>query len=220
MLGEAESQAGLVSVHAPDGLEVLEGELSLQEAILKDLSDVQKKQLPSVSDAENKLEGLRSTREEAQVKLREAAVQEDEARAQLAEVQQESSKLEGELKQSRERFAQAKGGLDSNRRMKADEVLEKEYSVALQKEEAARIAAQSVEEEWEEAQPEKVGLRLEQAGKAVAEIERNIEGLNLGIRELQTELRTLGQMGLGEKEEELAARLDGACMELQRFVKD
>jgi len=74
--------------------------------------------------------------------------------------------------------------------------------------------------EWDAAQPEKVQLQLEQAGKAVKEIQRDIDGLNEGIRELQTELRTLGQMGLGEKAEDLSAKLDGARAELQRVERE
>lgn len=79
---------------------------------------------------------------------------------------------------------------------------------------------ETTEKEREAAQPEKVQLQLEQAGKAVKEIQRDIDGLNEGIRELQTELRTLGQMGLGEKAEDLSAKLDGARAELQRVEKE
>lgn len=43
MLDEAERQTELVTIHAADGLEVLEAELSLQEVILKDLSESQRK---------------------------------------------------------------------------------------------------------------------------------------------------------------------------------
>ncbi|MBZ5700443.1 MAG: AAA family ATPase [Acidobacteriia bacterium] len=220
LLGEAETQAGLVSVHAPDGLEALEAELSLQEAILKDLSAEQRKHLPPVSDAENRLEDLRSTREKEQKEFRVVAAQEAEVRAQLAEVQQKTSRLEGELKQSQEHFTQAKEQLDSNRRKKADEVLEKEYEAAITKEESARIVARRLEQEWEDAQPEKTQLRLQQAGKAVMEIERDQDTANQGIRDLQTELRTLGQIGLGEREEELAAKLDVANRESERLERE
>jgi chromosome segregation ATPase len=220
MLDEAERQAELVSIHAADGLEVVEAELCLQEVILKDLSESQRKQLPTLSDAERKLEDLQSNRGTAQGKLREFVVQEDETRTQLVEVQQKSSRLEGELKQSRERGAQANGELERNRRMKTDEALKSEYAAAVKKEETARIAAEITEKEWEAAQPEKVQLQLEQAGKAVKEIQCDIDGLNDGIRELQTELRTLGQMGLGEKAEDLSAKLDGARAELQRVERE
>ena len=220
LVDDGERQTELVSIHAPDGLEVLDAELTLQGVILKNLSELQKKQLPPVADAESKLEGLRANREKAQTKLREVTTQEEEARAQLFEVQQKSLRLEGELKQSRERFAQAKGELDRNRRVKADEVLGTEFGAAVKKEEGTRLATQNAEKEWEEAQPEKVQLQLEQAGKAVTEIQRAIEGLNQGIRELQTELRTLGQMGLGEKAKDLSAKLDGARTELHRLERE
>lgn len=220
MLDDAERQTELVSIHAADGIDVLEAELSLQEVILKDLSESQRKQLPTLSDAERKLEGLQSNRATAQGRLRESVAQEEETRTQLVEVQQKSSRLEGELKQSRERVTQANTELERNRRMKADEVLKGEYATAVKKEEAARIAAEITEKEWETAQPEKVQLQLEQAGKAVKEIQRDIDALNEGIRELQTELRTLGQMGLGEKAEDLSAKLDGARAELQRVGRE
>ncbi len=220
LLDEAERQTELVSIHAVDGLEVLEAELCLQEVILKDLSEPQRKQLPTLPVAERKLEDLQSSRGTAQGKLREVVAQEEETRAQLVEVQQKSSKLEGELKQSRERVAQANMELERNRRMKADEVLKSEYAAAVKKEEAARSAAAKTEKEWEAAQPEKIQLQLEQAAKAVKEIQRDMDGLNEQIRELQTELRTLGQMGLGEKAEDLSAKLDGARAELQRVEKE
>jgi hypothetical protein len=54
----------------------------------------------------------------------------------------------------------------------------------------------------------------------VKEIQRDIDGLNEGIRELQTELRALGQMGLREKAEDLSAKLDGARAELQRVERE
>jgi DNA repair exonuclease SbcCD ATPase subunit len=220
LVDEGERQAELVSIHAPDGLEVLEADLNLQEAILRDLTEPQKRQLLPVADAESKLDSLRASREKAQAKLREVTNLEEEARAQLSEVQQKRSTLEGELKQSRDRFAHAKGELDRNRRVKADEALETEYGAAVKKEENTRLATLHTEKEWEEAQPEKVQLQLEQAGKAVKEIQRDIDGLNEGIRELQTELRTLGQMGLGEKAEDLSAKMDGARAELQRVERE
>src|ERR1700723_681003 len=220
MLDEAAKQTELVFIHAPDGLEVLESELSLQEVVLKDLSEPQRKQLPTLSDAEKKLEDLQSNRVATQEKLRKAVSQEEETRTQLVDVQQKSARRDGELKHSRERVAQANADLERNRRMKADEVLKNEYASALRKEEAARVGAESTEREWEAAQPEKIQLQLEQAGKAVKEIQRNIDGLNEGIRELKTELRTLGQMGLGEKAEDLSAKLDGARAELQRVERE
>jgi chromosome segregation ATPase len=220
LLGEAERQTELVSIHAGDGLEVLEAELSVQEIILKDLSEPQRRKLPTLSDAERKIEDLQSSRGTAQGRLRDLVAQEEETRTQLVEVQQKSAKLEGELKQSRERLAQANRELEHTRRMKADEVLKSEYAAAAKKEEAARIVAENTEKEWEAAQPEKVQLQLEQAGKAVKEIQRDIDGLNEGIRELQTELRTLGQMGLGEKAEDLSAKLDGARAELRRSERE
>jgi chromosome segregation ATPase len=220
LLSEAERQTGLVSVHAPGGLEALEAELSLQEAILKDLSAEQRKHLPPISDAENKLEYLRSTRDKEQAESRAVAAQEAEVRAQLTEVQQKASRLEGELKQSQEHFTQAKEQLDNNRRKKADDVLEKEYEAAITKAEAARITARRLEQEWVDAQPEKTQLRLQQAEKAVMEIERDQDAANQGVRDLQTELRTLGQIGLGEKEEELAAKLDVANREAERLERE
>ena len=220
LLGDAERQTELISIHATDGLEVLEAELSVQEIILKDLSEAQRRKLPTVSDAERKIEELQSSRGTAQGRLRGLVAQEEEIRAQLVEVQQKSAKLEGELKQSRERLAQANRELERTRRMKADEVLKSEYAAATKKEEAARIVAENTEKEWEAAQPEKVQLQLEQAGKAVKEIQRDIDGLNEGIRELQTELRTLGQMGLGEKAEDLSAKLHGARAELRRAERE
>ena len=57
---QASRAQGGVSKQAPDGLAALDAELSPQEAMLKDLTAVQKKHLPPVSDPENKLEGLRS----------------------------------------------------------------------------------------------------------------------------------------------------------------
>jgi chromosome segregation ATPase len=220
LVDDAKRHTELVSVYAPDGLEVLDAELSFQEVVLKDVSEPRKKQLPPVADAESELEGLRASREKTQTKLREVSTQEEEARAQLFEVQQQSSRLEGESKQSRERFAQAKAELDRNRRMKADETLGTEYGAAVKKEEGTRLATMNAEKEWEQAQPERVKLQLEQAEKAVAEIRRALEELNQGIRELQTELRALGQMGLGEKAEDLSAKLGGARTELQRLERE
>ena len=104
--------------------------------------------------------------------------------------------------------------------MKADAALEADYLAALQKEEVARVAAERVKSEWDEAQPERINLRLEQARKAVAQIKEDTEGLNQGIRDLQAELRAFGQMGLGEKEEELAAKFEGAGAELRRVERE
>ena len=139
---------------------------------------------------------------------------------ELSEVQQNKSTLEGELKQSRDRLAQAGQESDRNRRVKSDVVLESEYAAAVEKEETARMVTQHTDKEWEKVQPEKVRLQLDQAGKAVEEIQRDIGGLNEGIRELQTELRAPGQMGLGEEAEDLAAKLDGARADLQRVERE
>jgi DNA repair exonuclease SbcCD ATPase subunit len=220
LLAEAKNQNELVPIHAVDGLDVLEAELSVQEAILKDLSESQRKNLPTLTDAEKKLEDLQSTRGTAQRKLKESATQEEETRNALVEVQQKGSRMEGELKQCRERLAESSGELERSRRTKPDEDLKSEYAVTVRKEEAAHVVAENTEKEWEAAQPEKVQLQLEQTGKAVKEIERNIGNLKDGIRDLRTELRTLGQIGLGEEAEDVSAKLYGARAELQRAERE
>jgi len=83
--------------------------------------------------------------------------------------------------------------------MKTDEALKSEYAAAVKKKRLRGIAAETTEKGMEAAQPEKVQLQLEQAGKAVKEIQRDIDCLNEGIREFANGTTNTRSDGTGRK---------------------
>ena len=220
LLAEAGTHEATVNAHAPGGLAALAQRLALKEAELADLSEGASPDAPGVDEAESHRNAAGRKRDQAKAALdqAEAALKEADGahsaskEAHLTERNNlehaERQRKTGEAVLAEERARSGDADLQAALQTKADQHQRADEKLA-----ACRAAI-------EKANPEAVGLRLEMSKQALERIRTDIDKTTGQARELEGELRGLGQAGLGEQLAEKEGELQRARAHAARIERE
>jgi len=219
LLMKAAQHDASVKAHAPAGIEVLEREIERKTLEFEGLSEGGTKPTPSFEEAEKR-------RDDAHAKFEEAKRTRDRVEDSLkladrlhAKNREDWVGARAELEAAERRAKQLEQGLQGERTERSDDELRTAVETAAAKHElTGRIATQR-RADVENANPEEVRLRLERAEKALKTIRADIDKLSGQATVLETELRTLGQIGLGEQLEEKEGELSRARAAADRLER-
>lgn len=173
------------------------------------------------------VEMAKETENKASTKEQEA----DEARAEaekklkgqeknLSVVQQSRTKAETRVNLLDEEINKRVQEIDEDRRVTTDADLEKVVDDAQQTCESQAKALKELEEQREKMSPELVKGELERAEQSCLKLKEQINKDKDQARDLETELRTIGQKGLGEEVEQWLGERDASEQELKRLELD
>ncbi|MCS6912125.1 MAG: AAA family ATPase [Myxococcota bacterium] len=218
LLVQAQQQKQLLGRYAPEGLEALqkavaEAEAALQGSAANGLS---------VEEAEQSLREARrraQQAEEAVQKGRRNWEQQSELGRQEAE---ELARAEARRDAAERTWQQTAAALKEARQRKSDDDLRAARELTRQTLQQAQAAEATAREALAQADPEGVRLRRQGCEEAVRQIQGERDATARHIRDLEIELRTLGQRGLGEQVQALEGELEQARAVLaqkERYAK-
>jgi DNA repair exonuclease SbcCD ATPase subunit len=214
---EAESQRALVGAHAPEGIEALERDVRLKTEERTELSQGEAEPAVTMEKAEHDREaarrsvaGARRLRDDAEKALQAATARHTSAREAWIEANTEHAEA---LRQT----DQLRRALDDARRTADDNTLRRARDDRADAHEKARAVTAQRRRALDDADPEAVRLRLAQHRDALALLRETIDAQSKRATELEIELRTLGQAGLGERIQVVKGDLETAEASYQRL---
>ena len=163
---------------------------------------------------------------------KKALSKEEEANEAQSQADRELKEAEGNLSRVRENRAQAEGSLrdeeikgllaelDEDRQATTDADLDKAVDDARQAYKSQVKALKELEKQRERMSPELVKGELERAEQSYLKLKEQIDKDKEQARDLEIELRTMGQKGLGEEVEQWHGKRDAAEQELKRLELD
>jgi uncharacterized protein YhaN len=216
-LAEAEKHAELVHAHAPDGIEALHEKIRELQAEVARLIEVAGKLPKSVKEATDALDRVRQERDEADRNLKGSRRRLDQATQELNESQQQEATCKASYETEQGHLQAAEGLLQAGREKAADADLQQVVMRVARDVKTAELTAQAAHKALDAADSENVARELCMAEEALKQVQGDIRKLEEKCIRLETELRTTGATGLGERKQELQAELDGAHAVAARF---
>lgn len=220
LLQQAASQQELLKAHAPGGVATLDAEIARLESELEQLAAAPVADGVDLAELTRQLQAARAELQATEAaaaaaasELKAAQDQQAAAQRRLVELQAQLAAQQGELRRRQSLLAEA-------RSREPDEELASALAVA---DAAAKAAAEELEQARRElaaAEPERLELELSMARDAYASIKKRYAELQRSARDLQIELQSLGQTGLGERRQELQGQLEQARLQAERLERE
>jgi DNA repair exonuclease SbcCD ATPase subunit len=207
LLMKAARHDATVKAHAPAGIDILEREIERKSLEFGDRSEGGTESTSSIEEAEKR-------RDDAHAKFEEAKRTRDRAEDALkladrlhAKNREDWVGARAELEAAERRAKQLEQELEGERAERSDDELRAAVEAGAGKHDVTGSIAAQRRADVDNANPEEVRLRLERAEQALETIRADIDKLSGQATVLETELRTLGQIGLGEQLEEKEGEL-------------
>src|SRR5690606_22376059 len=220
LLQQAASQQELLKAHAPGGVATLDAEIARLESELEQLAAAPVADGVDLAELTRQLQAARAELQATEAaaaaaasELKAAQDQQAAAQRRLVELQAQLAAQQGELRRRQSLLAEA-------RSREPDEELASALAVA---DAAAKAAAEELGQARRElaaAEPERRELELSMARDAYASIKKRYAELQRSARDLQIELQSLGQTGLGERRQELQGQLEQARLQAERLERE
>ena len=219
-LKEIENAKTLLTGIAPAGLDELRNAVTgRRQELAACTSD---SAIPPASIEEAKKVEAEAASKEAEVEAEQSAAEREWRGRQetLSNVREKWTELKSSLrlrKQDKERLTEK---LDHDRRIQSDADLEHAVEVASRGRDRQTETLQSLEERRERLSPDSVRGELDRAREACSNLKDQIDKDKGQARDLEIELRTMGQQGLGEQVEQKRKEREAAKQELERLDFD
>lgn len=207
LLQKAATQKELLAAHAPNGIAALETDIAQQESELQRLGADEADGpadppmlIQQVLDARAALEAAKTAAQNSASSLSAAQEQAAATKSRMIELQAMLATQQAEQQRWQEL-------LEDARQRESDEALAAALAVADAAAKAASAQLQQAKARLASAEPERLALELDKARDTLALSQKRYAELRQTARELQVELQSLGQTGLGELCQELQAQL-------------
>ena len=209
-LSEAEKHAELVDAHAPDGIETLQEKIREMQGEVARLVTVAGKLPKSEKEAIEALDHIRQQRDEADRDVKSSKRRLDQATKELSEAQRQEATCKASYETELSHLQAAEALLQAAREKVADSDLQQAVMRAARDVTAAELTAEAAHKALEDANSEDVALELRMSDEALKQVQADIRKLEEKCIRLETELRTTGATGLGERKQELQAEVENA----------
>ncbi len=219
LLTKAGNHDAAAAAHAPNGIEILHQEAERKTLQLRELSGGADEPAPPIKEAEGHRDQARGKFDEARRNLDRTDEALRSADKLHSEIREAWVKAQAEFEGAERRSERLQEELESDRAESSDQELRKTVDAASGKHGDARGVTAHRQADLENANPEEVRLRLERAEQADKSIKADIEKLSRQANDLEVELRTLGQTGLGERLEEKEGELARARAAADRLER-
>lgn len=207
LLQTAATQKELLAAHAPDGVAALEADIARQESELQRLGKTNDSNLNDPQALAEQLQAARAELEAATATAASAATALQDAQEQAAAAKNQLFELRTQLSTQQAEQQRWRELLEDARSRETDDALATALAVADATAKVAATQLQHAKTELTAAEPERLQLELEKARDTLALSKKRYAELQRTTRELQIELQSLGQTGLGERRQELQAEL-------------
>ncbi len=220
LLNEAARFDAAVTAHAPDGPDILRTELDRRTAELTALTRGSTDDAPPLEDAEALCAAAREACETATAPLRHADSTLSQAQTGHRQAREAWIKAQTELTAASDQAETLQTELERARGLASDEDLRAALVSTATDVEAANAVVEARRAELDRANPEEIRLRLDAARDEVRVIAADIDALTRTDIEVTSELRALGQLGLGEAVQVLEGQLERARARAARLERD
>ncbi|MET0007729.1 MAG: AAA family ATPase [Candidatus Thiodiazotropha sp. 6PLUC9] len=196
---------------APEGLPVLEDQVSAIKAKMESLQQ-------KLGDNANKEFDVGNLEEEVQSLQDQVAEIESDVIDEDKVLQKHREALAGlrAEKTSAERLAEGRAtGLEQSRGETADDQLRKDVQDAVQQVNVCVQLLEEAKQALNSENPEAVEIEVERSNRALDDIRQEIEALDRDVRDLKVELSAIGQKGLAEEVASFETEYAFAAMQLE-----
>ena len=219
-LNRADANAKLICAHASQGLESLSVQIAVLSAEVDALETVVVAGAPlETCDLPHEGVLVQQEHQEAKIAVEDVRSRLDQARAELNDAVIAETAATARRVHQQELCVEYKERLASERALISDEQVSAEVLQAMHEVKAADMVLAAAQRMLDEAKAEAVQQELRMAQAACEQIETDIAGLREKAIRLESELRTSGGLGLGERREELRSRLSTARLEAARVER-
>ena len=209
----------VIAAHAPQGIETLSLQIAAALAEVQALESFLGDPHIESRDASEQVTVLRQSHVDAKAAVDATRRQVDETRSQLNQAINAETANDARHSHQEALCNQYRERLTSERALVSDEELGRSLLQAIQEAKTAEIALAAARRTLDEADPDAVAQELRIATAAHKWIEAEIAGLREKAIRLESELRVSGGLGLGERRDELQARLTAAQTEARRIER-
>jgi hypothetical protein len=220
LLQTASTQKELLAAHAAKGLTALEAEVARLEMELEQLAAAD----PAIGDDPKAIvEQLRTARSEldkARTAAEAAADAWATAKEQATTAKNRLIELDAALANQQAEYQRSAELLDDARKRETDEALTASMATASATAKAVADTRQEAGARLAAAEPERVALELDKARETLMRSKEHYARQQQQARELQVELQSLGQTGLGERRQELQAQLEQARLRAEHLQRE
>lgn len=215
LLADARVHEAAINAHAAGGIEALRQKVTLKEAELAELSQGLSQGALDVDKAELHRDAARAKRDDTKATLDRAETVLKDAESLHLATRDEWLTAQADLGSAQRQLKLSQAALDDERGRISDADLQAALRERSDQHERAENVLAERRSAVDKSNPEEIRLRLQTSEQALTTTRSDIEKLTGQTRDLEVELRTLGQTGLGEqlqeKEGELARARDGAA---------
>ncbi len=217
---DIEKTEALLQGIAPEGLEKLRSTIADMREELASITpdpDIPPISVGMAKEIKEKAASKESEADETQTEAEKKLKGEEK---NLSAVQQSKTEAETTVSLQEKEIKKLTREIDEDRQTTTDDDLEKAVNDAERVRESRAKALKKLEEQREKMSPQLVRGELERAEQARSELEKQISKDKEQVRDLEIELRTIGQKGLGEEIEQRRGECGMAEQELKRLELD
>jgi len=218
-LSEAEKHAELIEVHAPGGFEALQVKIRDLQAELAQQIRVAGMPPKSVREATDALNRIGQERDKADHDAKAGRRRLNQITQELNEARQQEATCKATYQSEVDHVETSEALLKSAREKTEDAYLQQAVIHAAQAVKTADLTLQATEKAFDDADAESVERELNMAREALKQIQADVRRQEEKSIRLETELRTTGATGLGERKQELEAELEVARAIAARFER-
>ena len=213
-LTDADTQAQIVKAHAPDGIDELAVQLSNTQAFIDGLPEMEM----VVSDTDRA--SAQTAHRDAEEKMKSARQRRDGCQKELTKAQQGHVRAQATLESAQKAAAESALELSRARALATDASLRQAVADAISRVSKAEAVLEATQHTLTAADPEASQLAFERARDGLKAIRDDIDSLTLTDERSASELRGMGQQGLGEIVQDLDGRLLLATAQRDRLSRE
>lgn len=214
----AQQQEMLANVHAKEGLD------TLRQAMVRAEAEIAGGEFQAITDsldeAALQLKVARARMDEVGKRAKQLRSAWEKESLALQSAQAALTKAEADLKAAHQGQRKAHDIVNAARKREDDNTLRASVDAAQAQLQEAEQATRNARTALAQAAPEEARLRLAAKTQAAELVRKDIEATQKQANDLEIELRTLGQRGLGERAQELRGELEQAQAVAARFARE
>jgi hypothetical protein len=220
---EAGTKAKFVAVHAPEGLEELASAVAEATAAAEQFAGeegAREADSAGALDPELPVPAAEAMRHAAEADLNKARIAHEKWQEQTFAAREAIAKAEAKRDEAVRTADRISQRMAAARLAISDAALQKAVAEATEALAEAQATLEAVNRILANANPEEIELRLEAARDAITRVREDIEAQKLRAIELDIELRTMGQVGLGEDLQQAEGDLGRAVAIADKVARD
>ena len=220
LLIEREKAQALLDGIVPEGLEHLESDIKIQRETLASMTVDEDEHPLSREEAQRLEENALSAEEEAENERKMAESLLEAENKKLSDAKEEWIKNSTSFETTKRDMGSLEQDIDAERANKSDEQLKEELSKAERRRDKRELALDKLTEQLDAMSPDLIRSERERTKEVLSNLKQQIDREKQQARDLEVELRTIGQTGLGEKVEEERSKHTQAEQTLERLSVD